>query len=232
MPYAVKLEQFEGPLDLLLDLIESEKLDISQVSLALLSDRYITYIHEHPEISPEDMADFLVVASKLLFIKSKALLPFLSPLDDDGPDLATQLKMYKAYLDASQYVAELFGRRQYLYAHDALPHVDIGFVPPVHFTLTHMQSLFTAVITRLQPLFKIPKAIIEKTISLHEKISHIQEFIRRVTRTSFGALVAKSENRSDIVISFLALLELIKQKHITVAQRDQFTDIIIEKIPA
>lgn len=232
MSYAVQLEKFEGPLDLLLECIENEAVDISDVSLALITDRYLAYLHDHPAIPPEEMADFLVVASKLLFLKSKTLLPFLAPQEDEGPDLAMQLKMYKAYVDASKTIAQMLADHHFLYAHESLPRVDIGFAPPEKLTGRDMRAFFAAVIARLEPLFKIPKAIIEQTVSLHEKIKHIQAFIRRAARTSFRAIAATSENKTDIVVSFLALLELMKQKMISVHQQKHFADITIEKITA
>ena len=91
--YSVSLDQFKGPLDLLLELIESEKLDISELSLAKITDHYLVYLHQHPDIPLEEMADFLVVASKLLYMKSKTLLPFLQPEEDAEQDLTAQLRM-------------------------------------------------------------------------------------------------------------------------------------------
>src|SRR3989338_2288737 len=99
--HAIKLEQFEGPLELLLQLIQDQKLDITQVSLANVADQYLEYIHAQPKWDPDELADFLVVAAKLLLIKSKVLLPNLDLGDDEGDALALeqQLKMLNQYLD-------------------------------------------------------------------------------------------------------------------------------------
>src|SRR5512142_2217103 len=175
MGYAVKLDQFEGPLDLLLELIEAEKLDISQVSLAHVTDGYLRYVQEHPEIPPEELADFLVIASRLLFIKSRILLPFLQAVAEaEEGDLESQLRIYKEYLDASKAVEAMIGKRRFLFVHEKLPHVDIGFAPPKKLTSSMMAEFLRGVIARLEPLVKVPRAVVEKTVSIHEKIRQIQ----------------------------------------------------------
>jgi len=100
--YKVQIEQFQGPLDLLLRLIEKEKLDITEVALSKVTEQYLKHLELIEESLPEDLADFLVIATKLLYIKSKALLPYLYPEDDDETDLAEQLKMYKLFLEAAK----------------------------------------------------------------------------------------------------------------------------------
>ena len=108
MSFAVKLQQFEGPLDLLLELIESEKLDISTLSLATVTDGYLAHLHGDTQIPPEELADFLVVATRLLFLKSRLLLPFLNiGEEEDAGDLESQLRIYKEYLDIQKELTEL-----------------------------------------------------------------------------------------------------------------------------
>lgn len=228
MGYAVKLDQFEGPLDLLLELIEAEKLDISQVSLAHVTDGYLHYVHEHPEIPPEELADFLVVASRLLFIKSRILLPFLQGIAEaEEGDLESQLRIYKEYLDASKNVEALIGKRRFLFVHEKLPHVDIGFAPPKKLTSSMMAELLRGVIARLEPLVKVPRAVVEKTVSIHEKIRQIQSLIATATNVRFSSVLADAQSRTEVIVSFLALLELVKQRTVTVSQEAMWGDIVI-----
>jgi segregation and condensation protein A len=230
MSYAVKLEKFEGPLDLLLELIEAERMDISSVSLATVTDSYVRYVEDHPEIPPEEMADFLVVASKLLFIKSRALLPFLQAVEDEaGGDLETQLRIYKEYLDASNKIAAMIGAKRFLFARDKLPRVDIGFVPPERFGTAQMEELFRAALRKLEPLLRLPKAIIEKTVSIQEKIQHIRALLRNADSLRFRDIASSAETRIEIVVSFLALLELVKQRMVDVKQEKRFADIMIAR---
>ncbi len=233
MGYAVKLDQFEGPLDLLLELIESEKLDISTVSLAHVTDGYLRYVHEHPEIPPEELADFLVIASRLLFIKSRILLPFLQGIAEaEEGDLESQLRIYKEYLDASKVVEALIGKRRFLFVHEKLPHVDIGFAPPKKLTSSMMAELLRGVIARLEPLVKVPRAVVEKTVSIHEKIRQIQSLIATATSVRFSSVLADAQSRTEVIVSFLALLELVKQRTVTVSQDAMWGDIVIAQVEA
>src|SRR3990167_7246611 len=111
----IKLEQFEGPLDLLLTLIEEQKIDITQVSLSQVTEQFLQYVSTARGMHPEELADFLVVAAKLLFIKSKTLLPSLHIEEEDG-DLEKQLKMYKLYYDASQRIQAMLAQRRYSFS--------------------------------------------------------------------------------------------------------------------
>jgi len=232
MSYTVRLEQFEGPLHALLQLIEAEKLDISEISLAKVTDGYLNLLQENPELPPEELADFLVIASKLLLIKSRLLLPFLYPEDaaDEGQDLESQLRIYKAYLDASKQIEKMAAGRRFLYVHDKLPKTDIGFSPPKKLTVDQMRELFLGVASRLEPEVKTEKRAIARAVSLHEKIRQIREMIDRVSSVSFRALMESSTSRMEIIVSFLALLELVKQKDVAVTQTGQFDDITIAKV--
>jgi segregation and condensation protein A len=228
--YAVHLEQFEGPLDLLLDMIESEQLDISLVSLSRVTDGYLRYVEEHPEIPPEELADFLVVASKLLLIKSRTLLPFLeTQAEEEAGDLESQLRIYKEYLDASKKIEALIGKRRFLYVHDKLPKVDIGFAPPTKFGPDDLVALYRAVIARLEPLVKVPKAVVERVVSIHEKIQRIRTLITSAEKVRFSKVLAEATSKTEIIVSFLALLELVKQRSVSVSQDRRWGDILIER---
>ena len=113
--YEVKLEQFQGPLDLLLQLIEKQEMDITEVSLAQVADSYIEYINQMGQLNPEEVADFLVVASKLIYIKSKVLLPELD-LEEEGIDLEKQLKMYKEYYQATKKIQKSISKKKFNYS--------------------------------------------------------------------------------------------------------------------
>lgn len=229
--YAVKLEQFEGPLDLLLELIEAEKLDVSQLSLARVTDGYLHHLHENPQIPPEELADFLVVATRLLFIKSRLLLPFLNMVDAEPEgDLESQLRIYKEYLDAAKSIEAMIGKRRFLFVHEKLPHVEIGFAPPKKLDVEQMAEFFRGVIARLEPLVKVPTAVVEKTVSIHEKIRQIQGMIASASKLNFRSVLVTAESKTEIIVSFLALLELVKQRSVSVSQDALWGDIVISKL--
>lgn len=232
MGYAVRLEQFEGPLHLLLELIEAEKLDISDVSLAQVTESYLQHLDDDEDIPLEELTDFLVVASKLLLLKSKLLLPFLFLHDEEGvDDLERQLKIYKEYLDASKVVEMMIAKRHFLYVHEKLPHVEVGFAPPKRLGADQMAGMFRAVIARLEPFVHVmSSATIERTVSIHEKIRQIRAMFNRASKTSFREVLSTAQSRTEVIISFLALLELVKQRSVSVTQSGQFDDITINRL--
>jgi segregation and condensation protein A len=228
MAYTVKLQQFEGPLSTLLQLIEADHLNISEVSLAKVTDDYVNLLEANPEMPPEELADFLVIASRLLLIKSKLLLPHLQLNEgEDSLSLEAQLRIYKSYLDASKVIEEIVGKKRFLYVHDKLPKTEIGFSPPRNLTALAMRELFLGVIKRLAPLVQSKRGVLERTVSIHDKITQIRDLLSRSKSLSFHIFLKTAETRMEVIISFLALLELIKQKSIYVTQSGRFDDIAI-----
>src|SRR3989338_6596602 len=108
MAKEIKLEKFQGPLDLLLQLIEQDELNITEISLSNVTEQFFDYLNKLEESRSEELADFLVIATKLVYLKSKHLLPYLYPEADEGPSLAEQLKLYKRYADASKEIGRLW----------------------------------------------------------------------------------------------------------------------------
>ena len=131
----VTLEKFEGPLALLLKMIEAEEMDITTVSLAKTADAFVSYIKNNPNIDPEEIADFLVVAARLLLIKSRALLPFLYPEEDeDTTEFEKQIKMYKEYLEAAKLIEKLAVASNKMYGREFVKaswlQREASFTPP------------------------------------------------------------------------------------------------------
>lgn len=228
--YKIKLEQFEGPLDLLLQLIENEKLNVNQISLAKAADQYIEYVNSQKNIPLEDLSDFLLVASKLLYIKSKSLLPYLvwNEAEEEATDLEEQLKLYKEFLDASRKIDALARQKQFLFSREriALPK---GFYPPPKLKVEKLKEVYKEILGRIEPLIKTGKEIREKAISIKQKIEDLKLKISRRANLGFKEFVGKAKNKTEVVVSFLALLELIKQRTVGVSQKKLFEDIIIEK---
>ena len=146
--YQVKLEKFEGPLDLLLQLIEQADLDITEVSIAKVVEQFMIYLEQVEEKNPEELADFLVVAAKLLLIKSRALLPNLFLGDeDDGLNLESQLKIYKKYYDASKIIEKILAEKKVLFTREKIPvDVEVIFNPPESLTTEKLQKIFLSLL--------------------------------------------------------------------------------------
>ena len=150
----IKLQQFEGPLDLLLQMIEEQKLDITEVSLAAIAERYVERIRQNG-IEPEELADFLVIAAKLLLIKSKTLLPYLVRDEEEAEikDFANQLKIYKDFLAASKKITGLLGERRWMFAREfnkKLLTEEKFFYPPQNVTARALSQTYQELVGRLK----------------------------------------------------------------------------------
>lgn len=229
--YQIKLEHFEGPLDLLLHLIENEEMDISKVSLAKAADQFIEYVNSSAELDPNEVADFLVVAAKLLMIKSKTLLPSLNFNDEEANDLEKQLKIYKEYYEATKKIAVLLKARRFLFAREKPIKVFTPkFYPPLNLNLDKMKLIFAEVLKKLEPVVNLPKDVIKRTVSISEKINQIKNYILERVSFSFKNLLSQGGNKTELIVSFLAMLELVKQRVIEVKQVEMFEEIEITKL--
>ena len=226
----IKINDFEGPLDLLLQLIEKNKLDITKVSLSAVAEQYIDYINNLTESDPELLADFLLIAAKLLYIKSRALLPELELDEDEELDLAKQLKMYKKYIAASLQVKCLFEKNNYAYGRPAeLTKVKVDFQPPASLTVNKLQQVMVKLLDNLVKQEKIPHQTMAYVVSIKDKIRHIQQLLKSKSSLKFDELIKSAQNKTEIIVSFLGLLELVKQRQVNVWQVGIFEEIEIKK---
>lgn len=231
MVYKVRLEKFEGPLDLLLSLIEAEELPITEVSLARVTEQYVTHLKTIEEKNPEELADFLLVAAKLLLIKSRVLLPSLDVgLDEEGMSLQDQLKLYKEYAEASKIIHKIILRHRFTYPRQKAPIQQGIFMPPQGLTSNKLASIFRDLLQLILPIAQLPKAAISRVISIKEKIEELRNLILSKAEVSFKSLLRASRGKTEVIVSFLALLELIKQKIVSVTQEELFEDIQVKKI--
>ncbi len=227
--YKIQLEQFEGPLDLLLKLIEDQEMDITEVSLAKVADQFITYVNEAEEMNPGEVADFLVVASKLLLLKSKVLMPSLDFEDEDEGSLERQLKIYKEYFDASKKIKQMLKQESFMFTRAKPIRVFTPrFSPPEKLRSKDLGLIFERIVKRLEPIVNLPKDVIKKTISIGEKIKHIKNMIMEKFSFNFKNILNNGD-KTEVIVSFLAMLELVKQRTISVDQSGLFTDITVQK---
>ncbi len=229
---SVKLQQFEGPLDLLLSLIEEQKLDITQIALAQVTEQFLQYIKQLKELDPTTLADFLAIAARLLVIKSRAILPTLeteSEEDETGQDLAARLLLYRQFREAARYLKRLDNRRKQSFTRALQFEQRINFYPDSETTAKEIHDAILTVLAELKKLDSLPKAKIREAISIQEKIDQLQLHLSQQIETKLSTLLESAKNKSEVIITFLALLELIKQKILTVDQETLFTDITIRK---
>lgn len=232
MNFEVQLETFDGPLYLLLELIESQELPITEVSLAQVTDAYLKHINEH-QVEPSELADFLVVATKLLLIKSREILPIqdVEEVEGDVSSLALQLRLYKEFVDASKHLESLFDgpRQSFVRAKANVIKVEELQVDE-SLNSQSLNDAFAALIKRLEPFFRLQQTAMERVVSVKERLREIHDAVLSRSRLLFSEVVGKNQSRVDIVVSFLALLELMKQGVISAVQKNTFNDIEITHV--
>lgn len=230
MAYEIKSEQFSGPLDLLLQLIEREQMSINDISLARVADEYLAYARTLGEDRVEELADFLVIAARLLVIKSRSLLPELPIELEDGLSLADQLKMYKEFVRAAEGIQAIIKQKSVSFFRPFTTEYLKGrFFPPQGVNAGVLRETFVVVLERLKPVVELPRVAISQAVSIAERIGHLYELLNQAKKVSFSRFIQSAENRVDVIISFLALLELIKQRSIAVNQNSLFEDITIKQ---
>jgi segregation and condensation protein A len=228
MTYRIQLPQFEGPLELLLALIEKQKLDVTRVSLAEVTDQYLEYISKKENISLENLSWFLAIAAKLILIKSKALLPLLHFDDEEEEeiqDLEHQLREYKKFKEASFRLKALFEIGHRSFSRESYLGVRSVFYPPQNVRAQHLKTYFLSVLGGITIFEKLEEKVMEEVMTLEEKIVSLQETLRYRVQTSFAEVVSSAKDRVEVIVSFLAMLELVKQRVIYAEQEGLFSDI-------
>lgn len=232
MIYQINLEQFSGPLDLLLSLIEEQKLDISQVALAKVTDQYLAYLDERKGLPAQDLADFLTVATKLLVIKSKILLPQLADDEEDSAEqFEAQLRMYKEYLEAAKKIEGILAQNNYAFTRERLP-VDFRpkFSPPAKLAGSDLAGVMAEILRRIEYITQLPEKIMERVVSLKEMVGDIRSALLKAQKISFREVLSQAKNKSEAVLCFMALLELIKSGEAAVNQKGIFDEIEVERV--
>ncbi len=230
--FQIKTEVFEGPLELLLHLIEKRKLHINDISLATVTDDYISHIKEKEEMPVGESAHFILVASTLLLIKSKSLLPNLSLTEEEQGDienLERRLKLYKLFKQTTPFLIQNFGKT-ILFSRSSLQKVEPVFSPYKTCSVPYLYAHISSVLTNLPKKELLAKTVVQKIISLEEMIEKLSDKISRNLSISFHDFAGRSEKitkekKATIIISFLAMLELVKRGILEVKQDSQFGEI-------
>lgn len=232
MAYAVRLEQFEGPLELLLQLIEKEKLDITRVSLASVADQFLEYIAGQGDVPLSHLAQFLSVASRLLLLKSRALLPLLEFTEEEEQsieDLEWQLREYRKFREISQKLGILFGQTQGAFVRDSFLGASVVFYPPETLSQDTLADAFRSVLGEIPLLEKLEQETIREVVSLEEKMLELRTTLSSRMEMSFRQMTADVEDKLEVIVAFLAILELVKQRFVHAEQSEAFRDIALKQ---
>jgi segregation and condensation protein A len=224
----LQLEQFEGPYELLLDLIKNKELDITELALAKVTEQYLEYLDQVEEDRASELSDFLVVASKLLLLKSGELLPNLDSQEDiDEQQLQEQLKIYQVYKQASSQLEEILTDRQ-AFARQTKQKKTEEFIPPENLTISKLKQKYEKKVEEHEPNEPPIETEVDDTISLKQKVDHIRKHLnQKKDKVDFNKTVNNKENKTELIVSFLAILELAKQEEIRLKQSGIFGSINI-----
>ncbi|MDI6778059.1 MAG: segregation/condensation protein A [Patescibacteria group bacterium] len=230
--YNVKIPKFEGPLDLLLELIEEQKLDITEMSIAKVAGDYLEFVRSEENISLENLAEFVNIASKIILIKSRSILPTLEVKEDEEKeikDLEEQLRLYKKFKEAGNKIEFLLKDKKKLYSRDYLLGISSVFAPPKNLNAFDLKKTFQKIIDQIILPEKLPKEAVRDIITLEDKINELQKTLEARVELSFSQMKASAHDKIEVIVSFLALLELVKQRIVAVEQSKIFSEIKISK---
>lgn len=230
--YTVSTPVYEGPLDLLLHLIERTELDITKLSLAQVTDQYLGYLQNLQERVADDVSGFIVIAAKLVQIKSEALLP--RPLErevgeeDTGEMLARQLVEYKRYKNAAKLLGNRDGAGLRTYIRPVPPPKIESKVDMEGFELADLVEMALNSFTKVDSRQDLKTVFTPPTVTVREKVNLIARSLRQRGRLTLQSLFSDAFTRMEVVVTFLAMLELIKRHMVYVYQEKPFGVIEIE----
>lgn len=239
MKYSIHLNVYDGPLDLLCDMISKQKIDIKDISIIEITKQYLAYINMLEAMDLEVTSDFITMATKLLEIKSKYLLFSQRELDEEKDprlELMEQLKEYKKYKKASEVLKDsvdylnqpYYRNREEIIIDDKvdLNEISIESIKSILPYIFKVKNIEEENETKKDE--RLNKIVRGKIISVEEKIEYIQNILTTADKISFNNII-KDNTKDEVIATFLSLLELIKSKEIVVVQENFFEDIIIKK---
>ncbi len=236
--YAVKLDGFEGPLDLLLHLIQREEMDIYDIQIAKITDRYLEYVNLMERLDLDIVSDFLVMAATLLHIKSQSILPQVVSYSEhpigNQEQLVQQLLEYKRYKEAAQVLDIYAERRTSIYNRSSKLHADLDGTRTyeIKATLFDLLTAFKNIndrIAQVEPDEEY-ETVEEETITVEDKIAFIENQLEGAGQLLFESLFPPSSGKIDLIVTFLAVLELIRIGKIVTVQTGLFESIYIVKV--
>jgi segregation and condensation protein A len=230
--YRVATPVYEGPLDLLLHLIERAELDITILALAQVTDQFLSYLHGLQERAADEVSGFLVIAAKLIQIKSEVLLPRPPHREegeeDPGEALARQLRLYRQFKIAANHLAELESRGLHTFLRLSSPPKVASTLNIIGLSYEDLLDAARSILATTETQEELKTVVAPSPITIRQKISQIITRLRTAGRSTFHSFIQSNRSRLEIVVTFLAMLELIKRHHILVHQQSLFSEIEIE----
>lgn len=229
--FHIKTDAFSGPLDLLIELIERRKFLVNDISIASVTDDYMAYVAQFEKNPLREVADFIVLASTLLLLKSKSLLPVLELTETEEESiesLGKRLKLYQIFRNAGKTIASVFGVRR-SYEKRFVPDKNPLFITDAYTAVAPLHQALSDVINNLPKKVEKPKVQVKTVVSLETMMSRLKDRIEKQLSFTFKDFTGGAAEKTTIVVGFLAVLEMVKQGSLLVKQSARFHDIEIER---
>lgn len=233
MPFEVKTHAYEGPFEVLLDLIESRKLLVNEVSLAQITEDFVSHVRAQQDFPMEEAAQFISVAATLLLIKSKSLVPDLTLTqeeNEDVEDLQRRLAAYEKVREASRELAKIFGRDVMFSAGERKP--EVAFAPSRDLSAQSLADTLSRVLKAREEVEALPEARVKPLVTIEEMMDRLASRVQSAMQLSFRQFAGGAKEKVEVIVSFLALLELVKQGAVAADQKEEHGDINISHNPA
>ena len=245
MSLTIKTSTFEGPFDLLLHLIKKNQMDIYNISILEITNQYISYLSEMKELDLDIASEFIVMATTLIELKSKVLLPKKKESkeenEDDAQELIDKLLQYKKFKEAAEFLGErqqnagvIFTKRpEIIEDNREKKHQDASeFLKEI--TMMDLYKMYIELIeiykNKMNDSINMEERIKVEVFKIEDKMEHLKKVLNTNGNTTFASIIGQSKSKTEVIVTFLALLELIKLKNVKVVQDNNFGEIYLEGV--
>lgn len=226
--FSIKTASFEGPFEVVLDLIEARKLLVNELALAAITDEYIQHVRKQETFPIEATANFIQIAATLLLIKSKSLIPDLTLTEEeqgDVEDLKRRLATYERVREAARELSRVFGRKVMLAAGKKKP--EVMFAPARDMNSAALAEALARVLAAREAVEELPEARVKPMVTIEEMMDQLAKRVQSALTLSFNEYRGSTKEKVEVIVSFLALLELVKQGAVAAEQFENYGDIRI-----
>lgn len=231
--FSIKTSAYEGPFEMLLDLIEERKLLVNELALASITEDFIAHVRAQEAFPVEETVNFIQIAATLLLIKSKSLIPDLELSDDenaDVEDLKRRLAAYEKVREASRELSRLFGKNVMVSAGER--RVEPMFAPSTDLTTGGIAEALARVLAARETVEELPEVRVIPMVTIEEMMDRLAKRVQSAMTLSFKDFHNGTKEKVEVIVSFLALLELVKQGAVAAEQYDTYGDIRISHTAA
>lgn len=226
--FSIQTDSYQGPFELVLDLIEKRKLLVNDLALSQITDDYIQHVRGQATFPVEETANFIQIAATLLLIKSKSLIPDLALTEEeqgDVEDLKLRLRIYEQVREAAREIGRIFGRTPLYTAGERK--VEPMFAPSRDLQADALAAALSNLLAAREAVEELPEARVRPLVTIEEMMDRLHSRVQSALSLSFKQFTGSATERVEVIVSFLALLELVKQGAVAVEQNLPFSDIRI-----